>query len=187
MKDGKAFVRDLEKSRIAVQRYVTALIKNTAIHAEVLPQQTRPEDQEKNRHAYADSGDFAVVMRGEHKLRTCCFDGPATFPFGTVYVDEVYKIDNPRPGQMPLVVYVIESADHKCAAVIYPWTKPYWRVAKHVWDQKQNKYCDFYEIDKKYVRFCAPEEALCWPDELIGSALPGPQPIRNKKLAYAHY
>jgi hypothetical protein len=157
MKSDTAFLRDLSASRSRVAAFAQQMC-DVGFYAEVPPQQTRPDSSVRMK--YGDSGDIMICCRVEHKVRELMFRCAASYPYPTVIVDEKYKVD--RATDAPLA-YVIENRDGSCAAVVYGHTRPHWKIERR-WDPKQNRECDFYTVDKKYVRFCRPEEAFyCAP------------------------
>lgn len=149
MKDNNQFIRDLGASRMAVNDFAERL-RRDGIQAWLPPERTRPDAN--LRHDYADSGDIMVQGRVEHKVRsnlhfTCKDD----YPYQTVIVDEVYKED--AKAAEPVLAYVIENAKRTHAAIVYGWTRPKWQVETRN-DSIQKRACDFYTIDKRWVRFC---------------------------------
>jgi hypothetical protein len=157
MKSDAAFLRDLAASRSAVTRFAQQMC-DVGFHAEATPQETRPTAAVRMK--YGDSGDLMLCGRVEHKVRDLNFEDADSYRYATVIVDEKYKVD--RAVDPPLA-YVIENRDGSCAAVVYGYTRPHWKVERR-WDAKQDRECLFYTIDKKYVRFCRPEEAFyCAP------------------------
>jgi hypothetical protein len=114
------------------------------------PEVVRPDASA--RRDYADDGDCMGLFRIEHKVRhsvswTCRDD----FPYRTVIVDEVYKED--AKAHNPVLLYVIVDQTRTHAAVVYGWTRDKWEVER-MYDPIQKRDCDFYTIDKRYVRFC---------------------------------
>jgi len=101
-----------------------------------------------------DDGDLFVTLRVEHKVRSLQFTCREDYPYDTIFIDEVYKIDNKF--DLPLC-YVIENTDGTCCAVIYGFTKPHWKKETK-FDKIQNRVCDFYVVSKSQARFCKPEE-----------------------------
>lgn len=157
MKSDTAFLRDLSASRSRVAEFAQQMC-DVGLYAEVPPQQTRPDSSVRMR--YGDSGDIMLCGRVEHKVRNLMFCNCDSFPYPTVIVDEKYKVD--RATDAPLA-YVIENRDGSCAAVVYGYTRPYWKLERR-WDPQQERECDFYVIDKKHVRFCKPAEVFyCAP------------------------
>lgn len=149
MKDNTEFIRDLGASRMAVNEFAERLRRH-GIHAWLPPERTRPDASV--RREYADAGDLMVQGRVEHKVRnnlhfTCRDD----YPYPTVIVDEVYKED--AKADEPVLAYVIENADRTHAAVVYGWTRDKWQIETRR-DAIQGRDCDFYTIDKRWVRFC---------------------------------
>ena len=59
------------------------------------------------RWAHRDSKDGVLMMAVEHKRRGISFTDRASFPYDTVIVDEVYKIDRK---DHPCLIYICENA-----------------------------------------------------------------------------
>lgn len=149
MKDDQKFVADLNASRVAVNEFADKL-RRDGIQAWLPPERTRPDASV--RREYADAGDIMVQGRVEHKVRnnlrfTCRDD----YPYATVIVDEVYKED--AKSNEPVFAYVIENADRTHAAIVYGWTRDKWQIETRR-DPIQGRDCDFYTVEKKWVRFC---------------------------------
>jgi hypothetical protein len=153
MKPDQIFFKDLSASRTRVTQRVAELCA-IGLHAEMPPHEDRPHSDV--RMEYADSGDMWVCGRVEHKIRELHFTNRADFPYPTVIIDEQYKIDD--KSDLPLA-YVIENKQGTCAAVIYGWQRDLWRLERK-WDRRAGRYGTFYTIDKRYVRFCKPQDAV---------------------------
>ena len=149
MKDDESFVRDLTKSREAVNDFA-AMARGRGVHVWMPPEILRPDAE--SRRDYSDAGDLMIQGRIEHKVRTniewTCRDD---YPYRTVIVDEVYKED--EKAENPVLLYVIEDKTRQYAAVVYGWTRPHWRVER-MKDPIQKRECDFYTVEKALVRFC---------------------------------
>jgi hypothetical protein len=149
VKDDNSFIRDLNESRDAVNEFATkAWAKGVQVW--LPPEKVRPDVSE--RREYADDGDMMLQARIEHKVRknlswTCRED----YRYPTVIVDEVYKED--AKSDRPVLMYVIEDQTRQHAAVVYGWTRSKWNVER-MHDPIQNRVCEFYTVDKRYVRFC---------------------------------
>lgn len=153
MKSDTAFFNDLDCSRSVVQKLVDDLRAN-GLHAEIPEHTDRPDNSV--RMQYADSGDFFVCGRVEHKIRKLHFTCLEDFPFPTVIIDEQYKVDARSDA---FLAYIIENRTGTCAVVVYNWQRPQWRVER-LFDSVAGRFGNFYTIDKKLVRFCRPQDAL---------------------------
>ena len=112
------------------------------------------------RWAHRDSKDGVLLMAVEHKRRGISFTDRDSFPYDTVIVDEVYKIDD-KPH--PCLIYICENAAGTHAAVVYGWTRCNW-LKENRYDAVQDRHCDFYTCPKDMVRFCKSEEVfVCLP------------------------
>ena len=149
MKSDGEFIRDLGSSRVAVNDFADRL-RQLGLQAWLPPERIRPVTEV--RKDYADEGDIMVQGRVEHKVRTnlhfTCRDD---YPYQTVIVDEVYKEDCKSADRV--LAYVIENKFRTHAAVVYGWTRDKWQVERKA-DPIQKRECDFYTIDKRWVRFC---------------------------------
>ena len=147
MKSDDRFVSDLQQSRTRVERFA-AMCRRAGADLWVYPSDVRPKASE--REAYADGGDLMLQTRIEHKVRDIDFYDANDFPYDTMIVDEVYKVERikARPFR-----YVIENRDGTRLAVVRSVTKPKWTIKKR-FDPQQGRECEFYEINKRFVAFC---------------------------------
>lgn len=152
MKSDENFLRDLSKSRQAVNNF--ALIQQSkGVQIWLPPEQTRPDSSQ--RMEYADSGDMILQMRIEHKSISLEFTSREDFPNPSIIVDEKYKYDS--KSKTPVLMYVLQSANKTHAAIVYGFTRDKW-TTKDIFDRKQNRNCTMYMCDKKYIRFCKVNE-----------------------------
>jgi hypothetical protein len=155
MKDENSFIRDLGHSRVAVNQFA-AKCRERGIAVWLPPERTRPD--ESVRSEYSDDGDLMLQGRVEHKVRTnITFSSRDDYPYETVIVDEVYKED--QKASDPPLMYVIEDRTRTYAAIVYGWTRKYWRKETKP-DPIQRRECTFYTVDKRHVRFCRVEEVF---------------------------
>jgi len=155
MKDDNSFIRDLSRSREAVNTFA-ARVRARGVQVWLPPEVVRPDASV--RHQYADDGDLMLQARIEHKLRTnLSWTCRKDYRYPTVIIDEVYKED--AKSDRPVLMYVIEDQTRTHAAVVYGYTRYKW-VVERMHDPIQNRMCDFYTIDKKSVRFCPIEEVF---------------------------
>ena len=153
MKTDEAFLADLENSRGRVSRFAS-ICRAAGVSIWIAPSVVR--ETAEDRHDFDDPGDLVVHLRVEHKERGLEFTSAADFPFDTVIVDEVYKIDGiqHRP-----FWYVSENAAGTRVAVISSRTMDKWKTESK-YDQRQGRQCEFYVCPKKLVRFCAIDEVF---------------------------
>ena len=155
MKDDQSFIRDLSKSREAVNDFA-ARARWRGVQVWLPPEVLRPDAA--SRRQYADDGDLMIQGRIEHKVRTnlkwtCRED----YPYPTVIVDEVYKED--AKSDRPVLMYVIEDKTRTHAAIVYGWTRGEWTVER-MHDPIQRRECEFYTVPKHRVRFCKVEQVF---------------------------
>ena len=98
-----------------------------------------------------------VQMRVEHKMNSFDFTCRDDYPKDYVYVDEVYKYE--KKNNIPLLMYVSESANRTHAIVIYSVSKDKWEKIIKM-DKNQNRECESYVVNKKHVRFCKIDEVF---------------------------
>ena len=153
MKDEERFLRDLERSRQAVNEFAARAAAD-GIQVWLPPERTRPD--EESRREYSDNGDMMVQGRIEHKIRDLDFTHRGNYPYDTVFIDEVYNADQ-KVGT-PLL-YVIENRARTHAAVVYGFTRPDWTIVTK-FDAAQNRECRFYAAHKNKVRFCKVEDVF---------------------------
>lgn len=154
MKTDHAFIRDLDRSRQAVNAFA-AKAREAGWDVWLPPESVRPDSAV--RLSYSDSGDMAVMLRVEHKKRwNIRWTSRDDYPFDTVYIDEVYKDGHDRSN--PLGWYVIEDATGEHLAIVQWTTRSDWTIAENVWDAHQNRYCRMYQIDKSRVWFVPASE-----------------------------
>jgi len=147
MKPSDRFVADLSQSRARVERFA-AMCRQHGAMMWVYPPALR--ESEAERMDFADDGDLMLQCRIEHKVRDISFRDAGDFPYPTLIVDEVYKVDRikARPFR-----YIIENREGTRIAVIRSATRPHWTVTRR-WDKQQGRECDFYEIPKHLAVFC---------------------------------
>lgn len=153
MKTEEAFLSDLERSRASVSRFAS-LCRAAGVNIWTGPTVVRPSADARSE--YADNGDLLVLLRVEHKDRGLSFTCASDFPYDTVIVDEVYKID--RIPHRPFW-YVSESSDGSMAAVVSSRTMAHWEKMS-LYDEAQERRCEFYACPKRLVRFCALDEVF---------------------------
>lgn len=104
------------------------------------------------RHEYIDSGDIEIRQRVEVKHRSIGFTCAKDYPFPTIIVDEVHKVDRIPKGQLWGYVIVNEAGTHVCC--LRANTQGRWTIQrKH--DKKQGAERAFYVCPVKIGWFCA--------------------------------
>jgi len=140
------FVERFKESAQYVNQ-VAYWLDSRGLRARVIPCALRPShDQWKD---YADTGDIEVTLLVEVKHRQLEFTCHDDYPYATVVVDEVYKLDAKR-SQLYAYVILNRAATH---AVVVP---------RHTWQQWQRmsrqdhiagRVCEFYVVDKGLCNF----------------------------------
>ena len=103
-----------------------------------------------------DEGDLTVVARVEHKVRYFDFTSRDDYPYQSVFIDEVYKVNNK---QDKVLMYILENKAGTHAAVVYGFTYPQWKI-KDIYDHKRGRTCANFQVDKSLVRFCKIDEVF---------------------------
>lgn len=155
------FESDIKRSMVTVRRIAT-ILEGRGHKVKIIsegPITTTEADRFKNR----DNGDLEVRLYGdgdpvrmEVKHRKLNFRSRNDFPFETVIVDEVYKIDNAE-SKLPLYGYLTINAAATTALFIPAWTKDKW-VKGMRFDPDQRRECEFY--------FCPRGQTLTFPLEV---------------------
>lgn len=103
-----------------------------------------------------DNGDMMIFARIEHKVRNIDFTSRDDFPYKSIIIDEVYKVNKKED---KVLMYVLENKAGTHAAVVYGCTYLQWKI-KDTYDHKRGRNCANFEIDKSLVRFCKIEEVF---------------------------
>lgn len=123
-KSDAAFLEAFEESQKYVE-IVAEWLRGKGYDAQVKPSEVRPSFDQ--RMQYQDSGDIEIRKRVEVKHRNIPFTSRYDFPYSTVFVDEVYKIDR-VPSKKQLAAYIILNKDATHAAIVDPATSEMWVV-----------------------------------------------------------
>ena len=143
------FIHELRAS----QTYVNAVASWMAMHdCDVVIKPTLEAPSTELRHEYIDSGDIEIRQRVEVKHRSIGFTCAEDYPFPTIIVDEVHKVDRIPKGQLWGYVIVNEAGTHVCC--LRANTQGRWTIQrKH--DKKQGAERAFYVCPVKIGWFCA--------------------------------
>lgn len=154
MKSDQNFLADLSRSRQFVNAFALAA-EQSGVVAFMPPEQVRPDASVRGQ--YADAGDLFIQGRVEIKTRkNMSFTGREDFPFDSVMFAESYTVD--RWLYPPLMIVVQSSAGTACA-VIYGWTKRWWRKEKKH-DKTVGREIEVYVCPVSKVRFCDRSEVF---------------------------
>lgn len=137
MKPSAEFVRDWQASHGPVMD-VALWLKRIGYDVKLNVPDLRPDAAERFR--YSDTGDIEVLQRIEVKRRSIDFTSAGDYPFPTIFVDEVYKVDARLKG---LLGFVIVNAAGTHAACVTPATKPRW-TRETKFDLRQQRDCTWY-------------------------------------------
>ena len=154
--DDKTFLNRLEQSRRDVEKFAAA-VAPTGVTVLLPPAINR--DCRENWADYSDDGDAVVHFWIEHKKRSFSFTSREDYPYQTVIIDEVYKV-NSKPH--PCCMYVIQDKTLQHAAIIYGWTRPFWKKER-MFDKAVGRHVECYTVDKENVRFCKNTEVFTCP------------------------
>ncbi len=147
MKSEESFRDALSASQSHVARVATWL-QGRGCNVLMWPTSVRPSFEQRNE--YADCGDIEMRMRVEVKQKGIEFTCADDYPYATVIVDEVFKVD--RIQLETLWGYIILSSNGHSACRIAPGSKPHWGKST-LWDKKDRQYRDFYVCPKEKCTF----------------------------------
>lgn len=133
------FEEDLLESQASVH-LAARWLRGRGHRVALPPVKVRPDSSE--RHAYRDGADLRVEMPVEVKRRGFAFDGPDSYPYDSVFVDEVYKWEAADP--KPLFYLVLDQRMISCA-VVPRETRPSWSVETR---RDKGRERDFYTCPK---------------------------------------
>lgn len=142
------YINAFKESRERVNRFGYISLKNK-VKISLLPQPPLNIRE-------PDEGDMLFSGRIEHKVRAIDFTSRDDYPFSTVIVDEVEKVDKKSD---KVFMYVLENKTGTHAAVVYGFTQSAWKVEEK-YDTQRERMCKNYEVDKSMVRFCKVEEVF---------------------------
>lgn len=142
------YINSYKESRIRVNRFAN-IAQDSKINLMLMPQP--PLDVRE-----PDHGDMMALARVEHKVRHFDFTCREDYPYPSVLIDEMYKVQNK---QDKAFMYVIENKAGTHAAVVYSFTRKEWRT-KDFYDWKRSRNTVSFHIDKSLVRFCKIEEVF---------------------------
>jgi hypothetical protein len=152
MKDNATFLADLKRSEIA-RRYVAQRLAGQAFEVHLPPVEVRPDAAQ--RMDYYDDGDIHIKSpeweawrRVEVKQRNLRFTCEKDYPFQTLLIDEVYKVE--RKHELALHAYYIVNADCSHFCIIPAHSKKWWKQETH-WVAVQKRECTNCVIDKFLV------------------------------------
>lgn len=152
MKADAAFVSDWRASQGAVLRVAEWL---AGFGGEVVIPAPHLRKDAATRMLEGDRGDILYTEAVEVKQRQIAFTGAADYPFPTVFVDEVYKVDR-RVARTR--AWVVVNRDGTCLAVIPKATRREWVVVERP-DAAQGRVCQWYACPVARVTFVALGEA----------------------------
>ena len=149
MKTHAQFIQELQAS----QTYVNAVASWMAMnHCDVVIKPTLIAPSTEVRHEYIDSGDIEIRQRVEVKHISIGFTCAEDFPFSTIIVDEVHKVDRIPRGQLWGYVIVNEAGTHVCC--LRADTKGRWTIERRH-DKKEGAERAFYVCPVGIGMFCA--------------------------------
>jgi hypothetical protein len=149
MKTQAQFIQALQES----QTYVNAVASWMAMHdCDVVIKPTLIAPSTEVRHEYIDSGDIEIRQRVEVKHISIGFTCAEDFPYPTIIVDEVHKVDRIPRGQLWGYVIVNEAGTHVCC--LRADTKGRWTIQRRH-DKKEGAERAFYVCPVAIGMFCA--------------------------------
>jgi len=152
VKSDDEFKAALQESQPAVQVAYRWLLSK-GYSATVPPTVERPDFE--TRMSYQDKGDIILHkdgkdLRVEVKGRDLHFTSAEDFPYPTIFIDEDYKVDDPKKPIETLSAYIILNADLTYAAIIRAATRDRWTLEEH-WDPTNQDYRTNYVIARRYA------------------------------------
>lgn len=115
----------------------------------IRPTLIRPDFESRNK--FADSGDLEIRLRVEVKQRSIAFTSVEDYPYPTVFVDEVFKVDRIKKGA--LWGYIIINAAKTHACCVKSETRKHWKKIVR-FDNKDGQERSFYVCEKRLCHFC---------------------------------
>jgi hypothetical protein len=148
MMTDQEYVNHFKESRERVNRFAHIALKSK-VNVMLMPQP--PLDVRE-----PDQGDLCVLGRIEHKVRDLNFTSRDDFPYQSLIIDEVKKVNEKKD---KVLMYVLENRTGTHAAVVYGFTQSAWKI-KDTYDHKRSRNCANYQVDKSLVRFCSIDEVF---------------------------
>ncbi len=138
LKSETEFIRDINESAKYVDACV-AWLTGRGLKAKAMPLVVRPDVSVKN--DFLDNGDIEITKRIEVKHRSINFTSADDYPYDTVIVDELYKVDRSDSGDLDKYMIVNNKCTHIC--IVDSCTKNSWTTETH-YDAAQKRTCTFY-------------------------------------------
>lgn len=146
MKPDAQFVNDFLQSSQYVN-LVAYWFSVNGISSRILPNMLRPEVG--RRFDFMDNGDIEIHLKVEVKHRSIDFTSRDDYPYPTILIDEVYKVDKKS---RDLYAYVILNERADTCIMIYKYTISKWRKVEKR-DRTAGEARMFYEVPKEFGIF----------------------------------
>jgi len=131
---------EAQGSQAMIAAYMNSKGYNVRIHPCALPDETSKQD----------GGDIEVILNLQLKVRNLHFTDKTNYPFKTVIIDEVYKIEQIRLPTLYGYLILNKNQTHGCFVCAKSF-KNWRKTSKH--DLKIQEVRQFYEIDVKHCDF----------------------------------
>ena len=145
--DDSEFLKRLSESTTGVMRVASYLAKRS-YNVRITPMPIWPTKAERQAN-WQDGGDIEIVKRVEVKHRGISFTCSDDYPFETVFIDEVYKVDKAL-SQIEFWVVLNDLMTH--VAIIRPSTRRHW-VVEEKRDPFRDRICQWYSCPVHLVSF----------------------------------
>ena len=97
-----------------------------------------------------DEGDVEITLNMQIKKRNLDFTDINDYPFGSVLIDEVQKVERNNKARTYGYLILNKNCSHACFITMKSYKK--WKKVKK-YDATLNKECLFYEVDKNEAEF----------------------------------
>lgn len=148
VKGEREFVRDFQQSHGPVFD-VALWLRREGYDVRIAVPELRPTAAV--RWQFSDSGDIECIQRVEVKCRNLAFTSAADCPFSSIFVDEVYKVDERL---RRVLAYAIVNQPRTHVAVIRTATRPQWGVQVG-FDERQHRECKWYTCPRELAWYGA--------------------------------
>lgn len=148
MKTDVQFLESLRGSQVFVSAVASWMARH-GCDVMIRPLVERPEFGLRNE--FADSGDLEIRQRVEVKHRDLDFTSVEDYPYGSVIVDERYKVERIPRGRLWGYVIMSRGGTHVCC--VRSDTRSQWLV-ESMYDKKDKQRREFYVCPKELCLFC---------------------------------
>lgn len=145
--EGREFLDRLSGSATGVMRVASWLAKRS-FNVRITPMPVWATKAERQAR-WQDGGDIEIIKRIEVKRRAIPFTTAEDYPYPSVFIDEVYKVDE---ALRDVEYWVILNHDMSHMAMVRPSTRRHWLIEEH-FDPIQKRVCRWYACPTDFVSF----------------------------------